>query len=215
MIKKNFLLAFGLAALLLLSGCFQPFKQSEASISYSISKDGTITQKTILTGTTGEDFNNWLADCKKEIKDSINQVISNYQNAAASPNLSSEQKTGYLSAINVLTNLKNRIECKAVQTPNPSVEYSFSLSFAELEQLAKLPNLTNPLIVSKNNELLDYTIPVIEEQLEPYTGMNVAVKEVRISVDGRIDSIEPTGFSQEGNEFVLQSAGKQTWVNKA
>mgnify|MGYP001616995036 CR=1 FL=1 len=53
-----------------------------------------------------------------------------------------EEKQGFASAINVLTTIKTKIECsvKEIDATNAEAVYSYTLTFAELQELSKTPN---------------------------------------------------------------------------
>lgn len=205
MIKKSFLPITALIlAIVLLSGCFQPIKQGQAIISYSINKDGAILASTKITGTRGADFAAWKIDCKKEIKQSINQAIASYQNSLTAA-ATDEDKLGFASTINVLTNLKTRINCSAIETDanNAEANYSYSLTFEELQDLSRLPQQENQPTATKTSELIELSFPILEEIIQPTTQTNLAIKEIRIKAQGKIETIEPAGFAQQGEEMVL------------
>ena len=204
MIKKSFLPIIALLLVLLLSGCFQPIKQGQATISYTINNDGGILASTKLSGIKGTDFGAWQNDCKKQIKETINEVIASYQDSLTQAGTDTD-KLGFASVINVLTNVKTRINCSVTETDanNATATYSYNLSYEELQQLSNAPQQTNALSISKTSGIISLNLPIFEETIQQFTETNIQIKEIRIKAQGNIESIEPAGFTKQGEEMVL------------
>ncbi|MDO8537991.1 MAG: hypothetical protein Q7S21_03850 [archaeon] len=204
--KKSFLSMLALLlAIILVSGCFQPIKSGEAVISYSINKAGDLNATTTLSGIKGADFSAWKIDCKKQIKDTINEVIQSYSSSLSSADATDEDKIGFASAINVLTTIKTKINCTATETDanNAQATYSYTISFAELQELAKVPQQSNALTAAKTNETIEFNIPIIEETIQAFTETDIQIKEIRIKAQGNLEILQPTGFVKQGEEMVL------------